>query len=121
MDVRYRKNIFVLMVLPLMISCSGSPQEIPKDILTEGQMVDLLIDIRIAEGKVGTLSLGSDSSRNLYRILEKKIFEDHGVDTATYIKSHQYYLLNPERAMNITGILIDSLKVRQQRLTPKSQ
>lgn len=107
------KKVFLFTVALIVFSCGGK-EEIPKDILSEAQMVDLLIDIRVAEGKVSNLTLSNDSSTILFKVLEDEIFADHQLDSSVYMASYNYYLLNPEKFLRITDVVIDSLKVRQQ-------
>lgn len=109
------KKVFLFAVVLLVFSCSAK-EEIPDDILGEMEMVNLLIDIRVAEGKVGTITLSKDSSAQIYRILERRIFEEHDIDSAIYVKSHNYYLLHPKKYMRITDIVIDSLKYKKDGL-----
>ena len=104
------------MVAVLLFSCEKEEKK-PEDILSEEQMIGMMIDFRIAEGQVATLTLGQDSSINLFRELEKRIFSKHKVDSAIYVKSYQYYMLRPKDALYITDAVIDSLKVRSQKRT----
>ncbi|MBO3700835.1 DUF4296 domain-containing protein [Roseivirga sp. E12] len=110
------KKVFLFTVALVVFSC-GKKEQIPDSILSEAQMVDLLIDIRMAEGKVSTLTLNNDSSAILFKVLEDEIFTEHDIDSTTYMTSYNYYLLNPAKFLRITDIVIDSLKVRQQELT----
>lgn len=110
------KKVFLYAVALIVFSC-GEKEQIPEDILDEAEMVSMLIDIRIAEGKVATMNLNKDSSATIYRELEKQIFKNQQVDSAIYLKSYNYYLLNPEKFLSITEVLIDSLKLRQQIVT----
>ena len=87
---------FLLAVVLLTFSCSES-EEIPEGILSQDKMVSILIDIRIAEGKVGSLSVSKDSARTLFQELQRRAFEKHDLDSAIYRKSYQYYILNPQR------------------------
>lgn len=109
------KKVFLFTVVLLVFAC-GEKEEIPEDILSESEMVDLLIDIRVAEGKVGTLTLGKDSSLVIFKELERQIFQEHKIDSGIYVKSHNYYLLHPKKYMQITDIVIDSLKYRNDQL-----
>lgn len=110
------KKVFLYAVALIIFSC-GKQEQIPEDILGEAEMVSMLIDIRIAEGKVATITLSKDSSASLYQELERQIFENQQVDSAVYLKSYNYYLLHPEKFLSITSIVIDSLKLRQQIVT----
>ncbi|MCE7991473.1 MAG: DUF4296 domain-containing protein [Roseivirga sp.] len=113
MDVSVIKKVLVLVVVLSLFSCKKE-EKVPENILSKEKMVSLLIDLRIAEGRVATLTLSNDSSLNLFGELENKIFEDHGVDSLAYITSYQHYLLRPRQALYITDAVIDSLKVIQQ-------
>lgn len=113
MDVSVIKKVLVLVVALSFFSCKKQ-EKIPEDILSKEKMVSLLIDLRIAEGRVATLTLGNDSSLNLFSEIEKSIFDKHEVDSLSYIKSYQHYLLLPRQALYITDAVIDSLKVLQQ-------
>lgn len=111
------KNVFLLAVLLLVFSCK-SDEEFPEGILTEREMVDLLIDIRIIEGKVSVLSVGRDSSRLLYKKLEREVFEKHKMDSLVYRKSYQYYMIHPELYLGVNNIVLDSLKIQQDLIEP---
>jgi len=101
------------MVAVLLFSCGGEEKR-PEDILPHGTMISMMVDLRILEGRVAVLTLGNDSSKVLYGELEKRVFDEYEVDSLTYVKSYQYYMLRPEEALYITDAVIDSLKVIQQ-------
>lgn len=113
MDVSVIKKVLVLVVVLALFSCEGK-EEVPEDIMSKEQMISMLIDLRMAEGKIATLTLSTDSSTNLFKELEKRIFLEHEADSTSYTKSYQYYLLRPQQALYITDAVIDSLKVIQQ-------
>ena len=110
-----KKNIFLLSVLLLCYSCNDR-NGLPEGILDEKDMIQVLIDIRLAEGKINALAVRGDSAARLYHLLEERVFEKHQVDSLTYRKSHEYYLLNPKKYLKITDAVIDSLKIREQQL-----
>ena len=108
------KKVFPYLILAILLfSCGGNGNQSP-NILPPETMIGMMTDLRILEGRVTVLNLGDDSSRNLYKELEKRIFDKHQVDSLTYVKSYQYYLLRTEEALFIADAVIDSLKVRQQ-------
>ena len=107
------KKVFPAAAAFLLFSCGGKSKQF-RDILPPETMINMMADLRILEGRVTVLNLGQDSSQNLYKELEKRIFDKYQVDSLTYVKSYQYYLLRPEEALFIADAVIDSLKVRQQ-------
>ncbi len=110
------KKVFLLAVIALLFGCKEE-ETIPENVLSEEEMVKVLIDIRIAEGQVNALSISPDSATNLFQYIENRIFEEHDVDTMAYLKSYEYYMLNSEKFLRINDIVIDSLKVRLKKVT----
>ena len=108
-----KKWVFPAMLAFLLVSCGGESKQF-RDTLPPETMINMMTELRILEGRVSVLNLGDDSTRNLYKELEKRIFDKYQVDSLTYVKSYQYYLLRPQEALFIADAVIDSLKVRQQ-------
>lgn len=110
------KKLFLLAVSCLFFTC-GSNEDVPEGLLTESEMVELLVDIRVAEGKVTHLLLPQDSAQKVFKILENRIFEKYQVDTVAYKSSYQYYLLHPELGAKIFSTVLDSLNIMKERVT----
>lgn len=110
------KKVFLLAVVLLAISCNSN-DEIPEGIMTQEEMVSALMEIRTLEGQVASLPIGNDSSQIIYHFLEQRLFEEIDLDTAIYSKSYDYYMLHPEQYIEITSAVIDSLKLRSQKLS----
>ncbi|AKP50290.1 DUF4296 domain-containing protein [Cyclobacterium amurskyense] len=92
------------------------------NILSEDDMVNILVDIHLTEGFVQSLSIPYDSTKILYPILERRIFEKHGIPDSVYIKSLEYYLRDATKMEYLYERAIDSLSVKekeaQQNLQP---
>ncbi|WP_339608056.1 DUF4296 domain-containing protein [uncultured Roseivirga sp.] len=110
------KKLFLLAVSCLFFTC-GSNEEVPEGLLTKEEMVKVMIDIRVAEGQVTHLLLPQDSAEKVFKVLEKRIFEKHSIDTVAYKSSYQYYLLNPELGGEIFSNVLDSLNIMKERVT----
>lgn len=110
------KKVFLLAVIAMLISCSDE-QAVPEQIISEEKMVAVLIDIRIAEGKVDGLSIPPDSAKSLFKYVENKILEKHEVDSAAYMESYAYYMLDSDQFLKITDVVLDSLKVRLKKVS----
>lgn len=110
------KKVFLLAVVLLAFSCQSN-DEIPEGIMSQEEMVSALIEIRMLEGQVASLTISNDSSQILYHFLEKRLFDRIELDTAVYAKSYDYYMLHPEQYIEITSAVIDSLKLRSQKLS----
>jgi hypothetical protein len=92
-------------------SCdSNSP---PPGILSEDKMVNVLIDIQLTEGIVSALPVAYDSSQVLYSLLEKDVFEKHGVQDSVFTESMIFYLEDAGKMDRIYSRVIDSLTLHE--------
>ena len=95
----------------LLVSCdSGAP---PSGILSEDQMVNILIDIQLTEGMVSAIPIPYDSSQILYSLMEKDVFFKHGVQDSVFVNSLLFYLEDAKKMDEIYTRVIDSLVVRE--------
>lgn len=76
-------------------------------------MVNVLVDIQLTEGVVSALPVSYDSSQVLYSLLEKDVFDKHGVTDSVFTQSMLYYLEDAGKMDRIYARVIDSLVVRE--------
>jgi hypothetical protein len=93
-------------------SCGN--EKTPKGILAESEMVELLIDIHMAEGYVSSFPIHYDSSAKLYPLLEKRVFDKHKVSDSVFKVSLEYYMKDVRAMSSIYDRVIDSLSVREK-------
>jgi hypothetical protein len=104
-------NRLLLVFLVLLFACQ---QSIPEGVVSRATMTQLLMEIHIAEAKVGQLNFRSlDSSRAVQAALEAEIFKKYGIDSVAYNRSYAYYMQQPALLQSI----YDSLTVRLDTLT----
>jgi ATP sulfurylase len=112
------KNFLFTCLLGLAcISCG--PTTSSNAVLSEEQMVSILLDIQLTEGKVSSLPVTFDSSQVLYALMEKDIFLKHGVSDSVFTSSMLYYLEDAGKMDLIYARVIDSLVVLENTSTPK--
>lgn len=85
----------------------------PKELLSENEMVNVLIDIHLTEGIASALPIAYDSSQVLYTLLEQEVFTKHQVQDSVFTKSLIYYLQDPAIMDRIYARVVDSLVVRE--------
>jgi ATP sulfurylase len=100
----------LLFLIPLVSCDRNSP---PPGILSEDEMVNVLIDIQLTEGIVSTLPIAYDSSHVLYSLLEKDVFEKHAVQDSVFTKSLLFYLEDAAKMDRIYSRVIDSLSAHE--------
>jgi hypothetical protein len=92
---------------------SCNPNRVPAGILSEDEMVNVLIDIQLTEGMVSAIPIPYDSSQVLYSLLEKDVFIKHGVEDSVFMNSLLFYLEDAAKIDKIYARVIDSLVVRE--------
>ncbi len=105
--------VFWIVVAISAVACSR--EKIPANILSEGEMVDVLMQMYLAEERFSRLSVTYDSSVNLIPYFRQRVFEQTGVPDSVYRKSMEYYMANPKKLDFIYAALVDSLSLREQR------
>lgn len=95
----------------IIYSCDSSRG--PSGLLSEDELVNVLIDIHLTEGKVSALPIPYDSSQVLYTLMEKDVFVKHGVEDSVFYNSMIFYLEDAKKMDQIYSRVIDSLVVRE--------
>lgn len=93
------------------VACSSN--DTPKDIIAREKMVDIMIDIHLAEAGIQDLRLRKDSAERLFATQEKYIFKKYGVSDSSFLRSYNFYLENPEMMEEMYTAIIDSLSLKQ--------
>ena len=106
-------RIFLFLTFFLIFSCKNDTTDNKKYISKE-KMVNILIDIHLIEEKVNQLNFSKDSSKVMFDMLEKEIFQKYNITDEDYRKSYSHYFFNPEELDDIYQSVIDSLNVYNQ-------
>lgn len=91
---------------------------LPEGILPKQAMVDVLVDIHIAESFVSNTQMSAQRTDKLFGKYEDVIFEKYGISDQQYQESHRYYLNHLEKFQDIYKVVVDSLDVRKSRIAP---
>ena len=110
----YIKLVVVPIAIVVLASCSK--EERPEGIIPHDQMIPILIDVYISEGRVNSINLKRDSSLQLFEVVEEEIFKKHNVTDSSYRRSMIYYYDNPIEMEQIYEVVLDSLNLREQRM-----
>ncbi len=90
------------------------PPEPPPGTIPKDKMIAILVDIHIAEAKVGSMGLHSvDSMQVLYKSMKEDVFRKHRVDSTAYNKSYNFYLENTKYLDEIYAAVVDSLSLKE--------
>jgi hypothetical protein len=109
------KNL-IIVLLSIFILQSCGKNSLPEGILSEDKMVEVLVDIHLAEGLVSTFPIHYDSSRVLYPYFEMEVFKKHGVQDSVFKKSLEYYMRDVKVMDRMYARTIDSLHVIEKAI-----
>lgn len=104
--------ISITMLLPIH-SCKPAK---PAGILSEQEMVKVLMEIYQGEEKVTRASIPYDSVTQLSPLIRQRILARVNVPDSVYKNSMDYYMARPKQLDRIYAILVDSLSLREQSL-----
>lgn len=93
-------------------ACQNESKQLPPPI-APNKMIQILIDIHLAESQVPNLVSTPDSAYFLNKAFEQKVFQKHQIDSATYYQSYAYYLENIAEFEKIYAVVVDSLVYRE--------
>jgi hypothetical protein len=108
------KKYFLTCILAFLMACGGNGPERPDVLYEESRIASIMKELYLLEAKIRELPIKSDSSKVIFTIYERRIFEQYNVDTADYRASFKYYMNDPEALARIYEILADSLSLQER-------
>jgi hypothetical protein len=111
--------IFLLLTV-FLVSCGAEERydnetQAPENVIPKEKFVSILTDLLLIDVYVGTNQLRTEPPFKIYRSYERGTFERHGVDTAQYFASFDYYYGNSKIAEFINIMLMDSVEKRREK------
>lgn len=103
-----KQLLYLFSILIFLSSCtSNTIYKKPKDLISQEQMVDLIVDMQLAVGGKNVKNI--EEKRSNYMPL---IYEKYGVDSARFSRSNFYYSTTIDDYVNI----LQAVKVRLDTL-----
>lgn len=113
MDFGGRLKYGLLLVLAL-VQCKE--EEKPEGLLPKEEMINLMVDVYLAEARISILSIPRDSAVQLFYPYEDSLLRKRGLSDSLLMANYQYYLGKPKELESILDAVIDTLNLREQRL-----
>lgn len=107
-----RLSVLVLLGTTALTACRKSK---PDTILSESDMVRVLLEMHLADEKISRAYIPYDSISKISPLIRERVLQRVGIADSVYQKSMEYYMSHPEKLDKIYGILVDSLSLREQR------
>ena len=113
--VLYMKNkglLFSIFITVFVLSsCSKSAIKIPADVLAKDSMMNILMDIHIAEAGVKTLNPDSVAINN--KTYYQFIFKNHHISEEQFRNSLSFYTNNPELLVEIYSKMTEEMSKKE--------
>jgi hypothetical protein len=91
----YRLLIFLsFFMTSTIVSCSGDASEKPDQVLDEKEMVDVLVDVHLAEAVLTRIRGKGENVEELTDAYYQKVFEKHEINKKIFDTSMYYYQQN---------------------------
>ncbi|MBN4066105.1 DUF4296 domain-containing protein [Candidatus Amoebophilus asiaticus] len=107
------KFINICLISVLLISCYSREQDLAEGILTEAEIIPILMDIHIAEATILQKNLKGDSAQQYASDYYAHIYKTHNVTEKTFQKSFDYYSNNMDVMDKIYEQLIEELSKKE--------
>lgn len=85
----------------------------PKGVLSEEKMVEVLTEIHIAEGRLKTVNIFSDSAKKMAPVLYHDIYREQQVTAEEFQNSYTYYQKDPKKFEAIIDKVIIELSKQE--------
>jgi hypothetical protein len=106
-----------LITLGLISLLSCGKREKPPGVLPEEEMAELIGEVYIVEEKVKKLNLPPDSAEDLSYLLSQRLLDSLSVPDSVFKESIAYYWDHPDEMNDVYTALVDSLNLREQKLS----
>ena len=91
----------------------------PQPLMPREQLVSVLADLHLLEARVEGSRLSPDSARALYLQQQKEVFWRREINDSLFQRSFRYYASHGKDLDDIYGIVLDTLSMRQMKLSEK--
>lgn len=118
--------LFSFSLLLFLFSCNPESEKVPAGILPKDKMIDVLVDVHIAESSTESAGLSPAQVNALVLQRYEQVMKKHGTTFDTFKASFNYYERHPEIFDGIYQEVVNRLmalegKARARRATPKKE
>ena len=109
--------MFIAVVLLIFfISCKEDKVIKPESILSQPAMIELLMDMHIADAHINLATTPQDSARQLLTGAYQKIFDKHQVTQETFNMSYEWYVTHADELDAIYEKVVIRLQEKKDSL-----
>ena len=112
----YMRLPILLLLFTLLATTSCQEKKKAVSPLSRDEMVNLMMEIYLAEARASLVPAARDSSYRLFVAYQDSILQRRSVSDTTLRKAYAYYLEHPAELEAIYDAIIDSLSLKEQLL-----
>ena len=102
-------SLFSFSILTLLISCNGKTNSVPHRIISKDKMVDVLVDIHLAEAAADNHGFTKAEINLMMASKYDSIFQKHEITFDQFKTSYDYYLNHPDEFSDIYSEVVNKL------------
>lgn len=103
------------MLFALLAACTDAQK--PANLLSEEEMTRVMMEVYTYEEKINRLNVRRDSAEKIFELAKPAIFQKIGVPDSVFKSSYDYYVAHPKQLESIYTAMVDSLNLREQKLS----
>ena len=110
------KQLLFIVFLVVFVSCESKVKyKKPDNLISREEMINLLIDMHIANGTTSVKNISDDGEKNYMSL----VYEKYQIDSTRFAESNFYYISNIEEYESIFKEVEKELKKIQEQYTIK--
>ena len=111
------KQLLFSIILFALAGCSGMQKDTPPaDLIAQGKMIQVLVDIHVADAVVENKSGAQNPNLPLTNALYEQIYKNHGITATQYKTSFKYYESHAELMDKMYEQVITELSKKEAQM-----
>ena len=102
-------SFFIFSLLILFVSCTDKTNSVPSKIISKDKMVDVLVDIHLAEAAADNHGLTKPEINVMMAARYDSIFQKHEITFEQFRTSYDYYMNHPDVFSDIYSEVVNKL------------
>ena len=115
--MKKRTLLFFIISLLLICGCKNQQEEIPDDVLSREETIDIIVDAWFMECAIHNVITDGTKLEPVSVTLYQKFFEDHHITKEQYVRSIEYYTSEEKASEHFIQECVQRLEERQEELT----
>src|SRR6476646_7295037 len=102
-------SLVLFSILTLLVSCGSKTNSVPSRIIPKDKMVDVLVDIHLAEAASDNHGLTKPEINLMMASRYDTIFQKHEITFEQFKSSYDYYMNHPDEFSDIYSEVVNKL------------